>query len=208
MEEETAPTIEGVTAERDNLQSMIAVLDGEIASLGIPFDLSKSVTENAAAAIGSLHGKVEELETELGVLKTEKAALEGKLAAIDAAPKAKSHKAPKPRAIAPLDADAPSSHELLDLIRAAEHVEIAFSNGRREIADIPAREISGDAWAVTVAGVQLRGVDIELAGVGGAVDIAGYGLLLDGKLAAYRSRMEPLRVAPGAKVSLAGDIVF
>jgi len=59
-----------------------------------------------------------------------------------------------------------------------------------------------------VAGLQLRGLDIELTGLGGAVEIVGYGLLLDGELVAYRTRMDPLLIAPGAKVSLAGDIVF
>lgn len=179
-----------------------------LAAAGVVLVDGDDVLAITATTIGSLQGRVGELETLNGVLATEKAALEAKLAAVDAAPKAKSAKAPKRRNISELEGDGLSSPELLELVRAASKVEVAFSDGKRELNEIPARVISGDAWAVTVAGLALRGVDIELTGLGGGVEIVGYGLLLDGELAAYRKRMDPLMIAPGAKVNLAGDIVF
>jgi hypothetical protein len=199
--EEDVPTIESVTAERDSLGSMIDVLDSELATIGVSVDPTKPITVNAADALRALASQNAELIAE-------KAALTDKLAKADAAPKAKAAKAPKVRKIGALDGEPLAPLELLELIRSAGTVEVAFSDGKRELAEIPARVISGDAWAVTVAGLQLRGLDIELTGLGGAVEIVGYGLLLDGELVAYRTRMDPLLIAPGAKVSLAGDIVF
>lgn len=97
---------------------------------------------------------------------------------------------------------------LLEKIRDADQVEIAFSDGKREIAELPALTISGeDAWAVTAAGLALKVDPLHLVSQGRPIVICGYGLLLDGKLTAYRET-GPHKLAAGQQWNLAGDVVF
>lgn len=97
---------------------------------------------------------------------------------------------------------------LLEKIRDAGLVELAFSDGKREISELPALTISGeDAWAITAAGLALKVEPMHLISQGRPVVIRGYGLLLDGKLTAYRET-GPHHLAAGQQWSVAGDVVF
>lgn len=179
-----------------------------LAAAGVELGEHDDVLSSAAVTIHVLLHRIADLSDIVATITAERDDLQAKLAAADGAPKAKAAKAPKVRKVAAVEGDPLTALELLELVRGAGKVEVAFSDGKRELAAIPARVISGDAWAVTVAGLALRGIDIELTGMGGMVEIVGYGLLLDGEQVAYRQRMDPLQIASGAKVSLAGDIVF
>lgn len=131
------------------------------------------------------------------------------------APAAKASAAPKVRKIKPItlkDGDMPlTPAELKALIDDAEAVEVAFSDGKQEIAGLPAQDISGDAWHVGVAGLQLRLPELIVHGPGvgqPGYSLAGYGLIIDGDLVAYSDRGGVLTIAPGATVNLASDVVF
>lgn len=131
------------------------------------------------------------------------------------APSAKAVGAPKARKIKPIalkDGETPlTPTEIKVLIDDAETVEVAFSDGKLELAGLPAQVISGDAWHVGVAGLQLRLPELVAHGPGigqPGYSLAGYGLLIDGDLVAYADRGGVLPIAPGAKVNLASDIVF
>lgn len=39
-------------------------------------------------------------------------------------------------------------------------------------------------------------------------EIAGYGLMLDGDQVAWRDRPDVLRVGPGQRIDLTGDVIF
>lgn len=114
----------------------------------------------------------------------------------------------KPRTIAPVK-DGLSGDKLAEAIAAAGEVEIAFSDGKREIAGIDLIQVEGDAWKPSLHGLMLR-EPVEIAGPakGPGFQIAGYGLLLDGKLVAYTARSSPVNVPVGGKVRLADDIAF
>lgn len=158
-------------------------------------------------------GRVDALEAENDRLKAQLAT--SKTAATALRREAKALKAVKPaktRAIAPLADDAAlSPDDLLALIGGAEIVELVFSNGTREIAGIDPMVISGDAWGIGIAGLQLRVPELIVDGPAGRKApylLAGYGLLLDGELVAYRARGDVLAIAPGARMNLAPDVVF
>lgn len=159
-------------------------------------------------------GRVDALEAENERLKAQLAT--SKTAATVLRREAKALKAVKPaktRLVAPLadEGGQLSPDDLLALIGGAEIVELVFSNGTREIAGIDPMVISGDAWGIGIAGLQLRVPELIVDGPAGRKApylLAGYGLLLDGELVAYRARGDVLAIAPGARMNLAPDVVF
>lgn len=105
------------------------------------------------------------------------------------------------------DGTVAAEHVLLEMIREADKVEVAFSDGARELAGIPALVVTGDAWAITAAGLKLTIDPIPVTGFDKPYELRGYGLVLDGKQVAWRDT-EPRRILPGSQWNLAGDIVF
>lgn len=194
--------------EQQFKDTLFRTLVHQIAPSFAEFDDTAVTLEAKEADISNLKLKADDLETANGVLETERAALEKKLAAAKSAPTVKVAKPGKPRKIGPLSGEEMQPLELAELIQAASKVEIAFSDGEREIAGLPAREISGDAWAVGVAGLVLR-ADIAIDGQAlPAAELAGYGLLLDGELVAYRARPEILPIGAGRMTQISNDVIF
>lgn len=103
---------------------------------------------------------------------------------------------------------------LQKLIADADKVEIAFSDGKKEIAGLAPIVVEGDVWREHTLGLMLRdpvtvaGPAPSAGGGGTSVAIAGYALLLDGKQVAYTVRSDALNIAPGQKISLQDDIYF
>ena len=107
------------------------------------------------------------------------------------------------------DEDRLPIEELRFRIAAAETVEIAFSDGKKEVAALGRQVVSGDAWKDHPLGLMLtEPVEIQGPAAGSAsVGFEGYALLLDGKPVAYTKR-DPLMVAGGGKLKLENDIYF
>jgi hypothetical protein len=157
----------------------------------------------------------------LEAITAERDMLTSAAAAVKSAPKATAIKAPSVRKISadvvkdPLEGEQVGDDyvsreaKLLTAIAGAGKVEIAFSDGKREIAGMDPVEVTGNAWRVTVAGVQLS-IDELIADTPakGVFPLAGYGLFLDGKLAAYRDRGGQLSIAAGSRQNIAPDVVF
>ncbi len=100
---------------------------------------------------------------------------------------------------------------LLLAIGEAGTVEVVLSNGKTEIIAIPPIAIHGDAWRVSMVGVQLTIPELIVHGPApgqSAYALNGYGLLLDGTLRAYMARGEQLSIAGGSNNNVAPDIVF
>jgi hypothetical protein len=114
----------------------------------------------------------------------------------------------KPRKLGPV-ADQPPASELLDAIREAEQVEIAFSNGKTENVGLDPIVVTGDAWAVT-AGRLAMTEPLMLNGPapGSSFALHGYALILDGKQVAYSQRSDVLTLAGGRQYNLTGDVIF
>ncbi len=143
-------------------------------------------------------------------IAAERDALKAKLARADKTPRAKAANAAKARKVGPVQISV-EPRLLLELIRDAELVEVAFSDGKSELAGVPALEISGAAWTVKPNGLALCLDEVLLHGpVHGqpGFALAGYGLLLDGVLVAYRHRDAPLQIGAGMRWNLAGDVIF
>lgn len=130
--------------------------------------------------------------------------------------KARAKAAPKPprlRAIGPIGGDTPEprGQDLLELIGAAETVELVFSDGQRELRGLPSQLIEGDAWALGANGVRLRGIELEVHGPAHGqppIRIVGYGLLLDGEPTAYQARIDVLELQPNGRANLKDDVIF
>lgn len=145
----------------------------------------------------------------------ERDALQAKLdAAAKAEPKvAQGDKPAKVRNLGPVK-EALSGDDLVAAMAKADEdgdtVEIAFSDGKREIAGIPPKVVTGDVWRKHALGLMLRDpVTVEGPATGGSsVAIAGYALLIDGKQVAYCERADPVTVAPGQHIGLSDDIYF
>ena len=101
---------------------------------------------------------------------------------------------------------------LLGAIAAADSVElVALDAKHREIAGFT-QALSGGAGAFRVAGNGLRlalpeGLEVT-APAGGQSAIHAWGLMLDGKAAAFAKRFEPLVLGAGQRTNLGDDVIF
>ena len=188
-----------------------------LAGAGVILEDGDDVLTVASTTIGALSERVGDLETAHGEVTAERDALQEKLSHAEKAPKAKTVAAPTRRKVGPLkDQPEPSqeaSAELLAIIREATTVDLVFSDGRQELAGLPAKRIEGDAWALrgSIAGVRLKGVELMVHGPahgGSPYMLAGYGLVLDGKQVAWAPRPEVLAIGPNQQVNLSDDVVF
>lgn len=101
--------------------------------------------------------------------------------------------------------------KLQKLIDDADEVQIAFSDGTREIAGIAPVDVDGPAWNGDHPNGLLLKLPIDIEGPresASSVTIDGYALILDGKQVAYSRRSAPLQVAPGQRVKIENDIIF
>ena len=105
--------------------------------------------------------------------------------------------------------DNPTTLALRDAIQAAGSVQLAFSDGKRDIAGLRPMEISGDAWRVAVNGLALAMPNFIIAGpASGPVQLAGYALFADGEQIAWAQRSDVLQISPGQSVNLSNDVIF
>ncbi len=175
-----------------------------------------------AAAEPDLVAKISDLELANAALIEERDALQGwlielekQLADAAAAPKAVKAASPsKARKLQPLklakDAQPLTPGELLEVIGLESSVELAFGDGKAEIAGLGPFTISGAAWSVTPAGLVLTQA-LTLAGPAPGqppYEVRGYGLFVDGDLVAYRPRFEPMTIPAGLTVNLTNDVIF
>ena len=105
-----------------------------------------------------------------------------------------------------------SARRLLELIAAAEKVEVVASDGAMEVMGIKPLEVKGTSpWRVTAVGLQL---ELPVWLVHGpkagdpAYQLAGWGLFIDGQLRAYRARPRTLQMGGGQQYNLGGDVIF
>lgn len=156
--------------------------------------------------VHALHGHLSATAAVIDWMVDEHKVALAKLAKLDAAPKAKSGVA-KARKVGPVN-EVLSPNDLLELIGAAEVVELAFSDGKKELT-IPPRQISGQAWIVNAVGLKLQLPEFIVEGPdGGAQSLAGYGLFLDGEQVAWAARPDVMEVVPRRKSDLRHDVVF
>lgn len=165
---------------------------------------------------GSLHDAaiVERLDfAELQVAELTKER-DAALADVDAAKKAgkvsRGSAPAKPRKLSSMGEDAPDADTIRAAISDAGTVEIAFSDGAREIAGLPPVIVQGEAWRdhfgrpMLTEKVTLHGP----ANGAASYTVDGYALILDGKPVAYTKRGTPLQIGTGQTVSVEADIYF
>lgn len=180
----------------------IATLESELAHIG---DALALATKDAG-----------ELRDQLEVANAERADAEQRASAAEADEKKATAQVKKlttpakPRKLGRMaEGKSVSGEDLRDMLDDADEVEIAFSDGEREVAGLAPVAVSGDAWKAHSFGLLLtKSVDIEGPEKDTSTTIAGYALLIDGKQVAYRERSMPLQVAPQQKVTITDDIMF
>lgn len=208
----TSALTSGMTAEAaDAIITRIAKAEDDNATLQKDRDGEKSRADQAEADRDSEKARADQAEKDRDAEKSradeaeaarnavaeENGVLQGELPA-------------KPRSIAPIAEDKRlSAEDLLEHIRDADDVQIAFSDGRKEVKGLPPIDITGEPWKVAPNGLLLT-LPVTLDGPGineAAYVVEGYALFLDGELVAYTPR-EPVRVAAGQHVRLENDIFF
>jgi hypothetical protein len=193
---------------------------GELATKLVEAGLVDEGASDGFDLVDAVITKYRALEGERDTLKNLVDEYDGKAAAAALAAAGKAKAVPEKRRnsarkIGPIKlkdkGKAPSAADLLELIQAAEKVEIAFSDGKNELATLAPRRIYGDAWEVRGASLRLRLDKLEVFGPNrdeSDIVVDGYGLVLDGELVAYGPRIDKLVLRPGAISDLKDDIVF
>lgn len=202
------PSGEGVTTIRPSeaaLASALAEAGIDVAEGDDLILIASDSIKSLKQAAGDLSDKLDAAETALADAVSERDKLQADLEAASKAPRARAGTTAKLRKVGPVDN--PPAADLLELIREAETVELVFSDGKRELSAIMPRIIEGMAWQVNFIGLSLNVPEL-LVTSSGVAEIAGYGLFLDGKQAAWAARPDLLRVGPGAKMNLQGDVLF
>lgn len=185
---------------------------GEVATLKAQVAQLEADLTEARDGSHSQARRIAELEEENSGLKRSLAAQRGATTKARASV-AELEAAAKPRKIGVLNGEALTPDELMELIEDAETVEIAFSDGRNEVPGLAPRQVSGEAWSKTGAGVKLTvgADDFMISGPGEGqrpFAISGYALLLDGEQVAYAPRHEQIQIGAGQRFNLSDDVVF
>lgn len=215
VQEETAAVTIDEGAPGNPGDDALALIAGKLGELGLAPDGDYDIAEVTCRSLTALSDAVERREVELAAANKQVEELSAATA------KPKTAAAAKPAKARKISADAVKltregteeerKQELLELIGAAEVVEIAFSNGKTEIAQLEPVRIMGPAWRATMVGVQLSIPELIVHGPAPGkppYPVAGYGLFLDGELAAYGDRGEQLQIGGGSTHNVAPDIVF
>lgn len=105
-----------------------------------------------------------------------------------------------------------TAKELHELLGQAETVEIAFSDGKSELAGLPAVSVPGAAFEFKRGRVSLNVPDFQITGPAderGARVLKGYALLIDGKQVAWAPRLAGSTVlGAGVTYQLKDDIAL
>lgn len=205
-----APTSSGEATAHDPASAAAGSgIAGDVNSLdpnaqGLVDQFKGGMSPDAQQAFAEMTARAEKAEGERDALQAriDKAKASAKVAARD--------EPAKPRKLAALaEGKALDREALKAAIADADDVEIAFSDGRKEVAGVPPVGVTGEAWKDHALGLMLtEAVEIHGPATGQtAFVIEGYALMLDGKQAAFTPRA-PLNVSAGGTVKLENDIYF
>lgn len=197
-----------VSSERDKAVADLATMSSERDQARSDLQALTTAHEATLKDLGTITAERDKAVADLATATTGLTKAKADLRAAKASAKPKSVKA---RAIAPLKDAEPRGEDLLTLIGAAETVELVFSDGKREVTALAPQLIEGEAWYQAANGVRLRVPSLLIHGPGRddqALKVAGYGLVLDGELTAYSSRIDVLTILPGSQHELKDDVIF
>lgn len=163
-------------------------------------------------ALEVAEARIAELENELANVKGQL-----KKAATAAKPSKAQGRKVDPK-LAPVDGDdgegnaVTAAQGLAARIAAAESVElVALDAKHREIAGFTQEIVGGgDAWRIGANGLRLAlPTPLEVTAPGDRrSEIHAWGLILDGKAAAFGARFEPLVLNAGQRTDLSNDVIF
>lgn len=117
----------------------------------------------------------------------------------------------KPRPLGPID-DQLAPAELVELFNATDRVELAFSDGRSELAGVPPISVPGAAFTFRRGRLMLETGELIVRGPAderGTRVLAGYAALVDGEQVAWIPRLAgELPMGAGIQYSILGDVVL
>lgn len=116
----------------------------------------------------------------------------------------------KPRSLGPVENQL-KVEELAELF-AGNYVEVAFSDGSKELSGVPAILMEGSNFKFARGRLLLNRPDLTVKGPvdeRGTRALVGYAFLIDGEQVAYAPRLGgQLTLGPGQTYNLAGDIIL
>lgn len=197
-----------------------AAVKAAFGRLGITVDEDGEKTpEQFVAALNDLADRAEQSESRIAELEKQVSDAQAKLVKATTAAKAGTAKGRKvDPSLAPADGvdedgeAVPAGQVLLGKLAAAGEVELVGLDAKhREIAGFT-QAISGgaEAFRATGNGVRLalpRPLEVTAPGDRRS-EIHAWGLVIDGKPAAYGKRFEPLVLMPGQRTDLSNDVIF
>ncbi len=216
--DEAKAQITELTVDLDKAEHQLKTLSAALVDrqLVTAEDADKDGFDPVTLALKSIDGGSEDLAKLQRQLKAQKGATTKVKNALENAQELVREQDAGPRDIAPIKlakGKQPfNARELLELIGAAEKVEVVASDGAQEVMTIKPLEVKGTLpWRVTAVGLQL-GLPVWLVHGPKAGDppyqLAGWGLVLDGELVAYRARPRTLQMGGGQQYNLGGDVIF
>lgn len=100
---------------------------------------------------------------------------------------------------------------LEQLIEEADEVVLAFSDGRSEIAGVPACRVSADDFVIKRGRLLYQGEGLTVTGpntAASAPELAGVALVLDGEQVAWSPLSRPLALGANQTTNLTGSVIF
>jgi hypothetical protein len=188
-------------------QEPFAVLSAGLLERGLvnPEDADADGFDPCAVALASIDAVREEAEALRRSLAAQKGATTKARASAAAMPA-------KLRKFGPV-ADQLPPRDLLELIAAADFVELAFTDGHSEIRGLAPRSIEGGASAWLIGPDQRLRLKVPALLIEGGQNgtpgfvLGGYALLLDGEQVAWQAR-DPVTIPPGTTFEFKDDVIF
>lgn len=197
LREAAQKTAAGIAALGDCLAKLGLASPEEIAMED--FDVFDATSSALSMSVAERNSLKRSLAAQKGVTKRSKAAL----VALE--------EVTKPRSLGPLN-DQLKPAELYELLVEADHVEIAFCDGSKELLGVSPVAVPGSAFGFRRGRLFLRVADLQLRGPAderGARILAGYALLIDGEQVAWAPRIAgQLTLGPGVAHQLKDDVTI
>lgn len=193
--------LEEGSADREDLQKQLDAANAKIGELE-----ARPSTDELNEKLARIESERDEHARRADAAEAKAKEAPKKVTQKDAGPKARTFR-PGVDLVAMSQEERNAHHaDLLDQIEDADDVEIAFTDGKKEILSLGLHAVSGNVWKRTLQGLAMT-VPIDLRGRDGQVRVEGYALLLDGKPAVHTMLDTPQTIAEGAHLRI-DDIHF
>lgn len=195
LREAQAATAGGISQLTDRLLKLKLVTPAEVKAQD--FDVFDAAATALAETVAERNG----LKRSLTAQKAATTRIKGEFEKLEVAD--------KPRALGPIE-DQLDKADLAELLADTDRVEIAFSDGRKELAGVPPVAVSGDSFTYKRRRLMLDVPDLPVRGPldeRGVRSLAGFALLIEGEQVAWLPRLAgPVVLGAGKTYQFKDDV--